>query len=479
MSERGGPGSGDTPLHAALLQYAQAPGKYQLTLRQPAILFQSIREILQVAAGRAGGEQQAPVPEDLREAAGFFLRAALLYPGADHYAVLGLPPRSEPVELKERYRLLMRLIHPDYAAAGVVPWPADAAVRVNRAYEVLSSPLQRREYDAQLAAVAAKAPVEAAPRRPHGNARHGGASGRTWTLNRTAAATVLGGSAVLLALVLLMPAPAPQHLVQRAPAPMPAAAARTDTEPAGPQVQAPPAPLPVAQQEAPAPVPTPLAGPAPAPAAGGPAWTVAAAPPVPASRAPVLPVPPARPEAPQSTPARAPAASVAMQSAPGAPAATRHAAPPVAAVPAPAALPVPPPAAAVQPMKITPAAVVASQAPTLADAQPLLTQLLQLLESGSSEQLLWLLEAEGRADPSAQALSRHYEQLVRGGRPVRLSHVEFRGEQRDSSLLVTGRIRLHAGEPTIGSHGERIVVRAEFASRGGRVMLTNLSGGGD
>ena len=36
------------------------------------------------------------------------------------------------MELKERYRLLMRLIHPDFAAAGAAPWPADAAVRVNR-----------------------------------------------------------------------------------------------------------------------------------------------------------------------------------------------------------------------------------------------------------------------------------------------------------------------------------------------------------
>lgn len=157
----------------------------------------------------------------------------------------------------------------------------------------------------------------------------------------------------------------------------------------------------------------------------------------------------------------------------------RPVAPPAPANPTSAAAPVPPAAAAMELVKITPAAAVASQAPTLADAQPLLTQLLQLLESGSAEQLLRLLEAEGRTDPAAQALSRHYEQLVRGGGPVRLSHVDFRGEQRDGSLLVTGRIRLHAGEPTIGSHGERIVVRAEFASRGGRVMLTNLSGGGD
>jgi hypothetical protein len=41
---------------------------------------------------------------------------------------------------------------------------------------------------------------------------------------------------------------------------------------------------------------------------------------------------------------------------------------------------------------------------------------------------------------------------------------------------VTGRIRLHAGDPTIGSHGQRFLLRAEFASRGGRVQMTALSG---
>lgn len=116
---------------------------------------------------------------------------------------------------------------------------------------------------------------------------------------------------------------------------------------------------------------------------------------------------------------------------------------------------------------------------TLADAQPLLTQMLQVLETGSGEQLLRLLDGEARHAPSAQALSREYEQLVRGARPVRLSQVEFKGEPREGALLVTGRVRLHMGEPTIGSLGERFLVRAEFVSRGGKVMLKGLSGASD
>src|SRR5689334_18911888 len=122
-------------LQSALLEYAGAPGKYQLSLRQPALLFSSIRQVLQLAAGRSAAGDEQPVNRSVMEAAAFFIRAALLFPGATHYAVMGLPARTEPVELKERYRLLMRLIHPDFAATHSQTWPSDAAVRVNRAYE--------------------------------------------------------------------------------------------------------------------------------------------------------------------------------------------------------------------------------------------------------------------------------------------------------------------------------------------------------
>jgi hypothetical protein len=146
------------------------------------------------------------------------------------------------------------------------------------------------------------------------------------------------------------------------------------------------------------------------------------------------------------------------------------AAPPVAVASTPA------PRSAAAPPPVVAAAV---PSPTLADAQPLLSQLLQVLESGKGDQLLRLVEGDGRRAASAQALSYQYEQLVRGARPVRLTQVEFKGESREGVLLVTGRIRLHAGEPTIGSHGERFLVRAEFVSRGGKVLLTGLSGAAD
>jgi hypothetical protein len=111
----------------------------------------------------------------------------------------------------------------------------------------------------------------------------------------------------------------------------------------------------------------------------------------------------------------------------------------------------------------------------LAEAQPLLAVLLQHLESGRGELLLDMLDREARGKPGAQAVSRQYDSLVDGMRPVRLSHVEFKAEPADGRLLVTGHFRLQVGEQTVGSMGKKMMVRAEFASRHGTVVMTALS----
>jgi hypothetical protein len=513
------PGTSSVP--AALLDYFEAPGRYQLTLRQPAVLFASIREILQLASSRTAAD--APQSSALRDAANFFIRAALLYPGADHYAVLGLAPGEAPADLKERYRLLMRLIHPDFAGSGSPAWPGDAAVRVNRAYEVLSSAVLRREYDEQLEALRTQRP--AAPK----GTPFAAAPVRRLEEPRARfskkAAVVFGLAVGIPAVLLLMPRSEPDQLVQRLGPPAaeqrsrPAdgdlhAQAPIATAPALPQ--APPAPPPVASPQPPAVAPAP----APAAAVASPAKepTVARLPP----RDP--PAAPSRPPAvkatvtaattPAANTARPPAPAVASPPRPvqavvapraaspsGNPspplpapapvlreevAASPASAPVAAAAPALAAVSTSP-AAAMPVATATPSAPVAAKltttltlpapaTPTLAEVQPVLTQMLQMLETGSGDQLLRLLDSDSRKHPAAQALSRQYEQLVKGGRPIQLSQVEFNSEPREGGvLMVTGRIRLHAGEPTIGSFGQKLVVKAEFAQRSGRVQLTGLS----
>ncbi len=113
---------------------------------------------------------------------------------------------------------------------------------------------------------------------------------------------------------------------------------------------------------------------------------------------------------------------------------------------------------------------------TLGEAQPLLSDLLQQLESGTGERVISLLDREARTKPGAQSLSRQYDSLVEGMRPVRLSRVEFKAEPADGRLLVTSHVYLQVGEQTIGSPGKQLVLRAEFVSREGTVVMTGLSG---
>lgn len=478
-------GRSASALRAALLDYYRAPGKYQLTRRQPALLFSSIRDILQIAAGR--GAAEGPDGAQLCEAASFFVRAALLYPGADHYAVMGLAGGEAPADLKERYRLLMRLIHPDFAREGAAAWPAEAAMRVNRAYEVLSSPVLRRDYDEHLAALAAQRP--SSNRKP-GVARNANPKeGRRARLGRKAAWGLALAAAIPLVL-LLFPRAEPEHLVLRprvavrpqpniAPAPaanddlaLPSPAQPTTTTPETPLEE----PVALARTPEPAPVPTP---PVVQPAAPSPTPPAAVVPHLPAPQPPAVVRPAPIPHTPPA---------LAQETAPAAPPEPLRTASSSIAPPTQAILPPPPPAPVIAIAAPKPGSAAAGTlattlsmrpiaAPTLADAQPLLTQVLQMLETGNGEQLLRLLDGEARASPAAQALTRRYDQMVKGSRPIRLSQVQFQGEPRDGGiLLVTGVVHLHAGEPTIGSRGQELVLRAEFARRDGKVLLTGLSG---
>lgn len=150
----------DEPLHetlpagfaASLLEFERAPGRFAIARREPRPLFDHALAVLRLATGR-------PVPnlddlgggtlDDLRRAARFFVRTAMLRAGTDHYTLMGLHPGFSPQALREHYRLLIRLTHPDFADPES-PWPADAAARINLANDVLGSPVRRAEYDRSL-----------------------------------------------------------------------------------------------------------------------------------------------------------------------------------------------------------------------------------------------------------------------------------------------------------------------------------------
>jgi curved DNA-binding protein CbpA len=71
-------------------------------------------------------------------------------PDSDLYGVLGVSPSASQEQVRSQYRVLVRKYHPD-----LHPGDASAArmmERVNAAYDVLGSPEERRQYDAEISA---------------------------------------------------------------------------------------------------------------------------------------------------------------------------------------------------------------------------------------------------------------------------------------------------------------------------------------
>jgi molecular chaperone DnaJ len=65
----------------------------------------------------------------------------------NHYDTLHLNPAASQAEIKQSYRRLVKLFHPDSNSE-----TADhhQIVRINAAYEILSDPQKRQSYDQQL-----------------------------------------------------------------------------------------------------------------------------------------------------------------------------------------------------------------------------------------------------------------------------------------------------------------------------------------
>lgn len=146
-----------------LLDFERAPGRYAVALREPRPLFDATHAVMLLAAGRPVDGLPPLLPGQhtgaIQQAARFFVRTVLLRPGVDHYGLLGLTPGFEPETLlRDHYRLMIRLTHPDFAASGEA-WPEDAASRINIANGVLGSAVKRAEYDAGLKTAASASPL--------------------------------------------------------------------------------------------------------------------------------------------------------------------------------------------------------------------------------------------------------------------------------------------------------------------------------
>lgn len=476
-----------------LLDFAAAPGRYSTARGEPAALFARTREILLLACGRP--VTGLPVPEGagrapLERAARSFVARAMLREGADHYTLLGVRPGFEPDALREHYRLLMRLTHPDFAVIGD-GWPPDAATRINMANDVLSSSVRRAEYDRlqQALATSARSPVAAARKpasavapRPRGRAprpRRDGLRG----LRRIPGIGWLGTSVGVLAMaslaVLLTGTIAwwttgeLESELHAVPATVIRAPAKASTDQPMAMVGEPIA----APSAAPDVVREPDAG----PSVGRPTDSPSDRPVNKASLAPVAPtnagdavaqrrsiVPPPS-ESPLATvrqvearPAALP--SVAGVGGPGSPSA------PVAALPV-AALPDSPSRAERSPRVVEgvpEASASGGGRISLADVQPTLAALVAGMQSGRGEDLAqWVDRSGRRGSDGVGQLVRNFNRAVAGGSSVRVSHMQFKGRAIADQFIVDGVVQLLVQDERSGGVPREIHLRAYFVHREG------------
>jgi hypothetical protein len=149
-----------------LLRWHREPSRGRSGMQRDGVPAVNPDVVVRLALGRhvpfVDPELDRPrVAAELREAAAQFVQQVFFHPDASPYQVLGVAPDASPETIKETYRLLMQLVHPDRQGEAA-PWPETFAARVNRAYGTLRDPELRAAYRRDAEARAGRA---APPRR--------------------------------------------------------------------------------------------------------------------------------------------------------------------------------------------------------------------------------------------------------------------------------------------------------------------------
>lgn len=511
-----------------LLEFERSPGRWPLGRREPALLYRQTTPVLLLAAGRpVDGLQQMDEAGQARarRAARFFVRTALLHPGADPYTVLGLPRSADAEAVRTHYRLMIRLTHPDFSGAGN-EWPSDAATRINLANDVLSSPLRRAELDSSLEqaeaevaraarerfkVAAAVAPV-VSPRVAAAASVTPGAASAAPSGALKMAGLALGAMVVLAGFVMINPSGDDRSLVARGsaqdalPGAGSEAASRTDESLGRYRL--------VATDDAPAPTTAPaeaaslnlkldtqtpsqpsgspeaLPVPLSEPAEAAPPATERSArqkppaeqtpkPPAPARPAAAVPV--AGPVAGQraTAPARTDPAPVAALSA------TPSLPPPAASEASPKAValapPSPPPANAAPPEPAAPitlamaAPPAPARAPRLTEVQPLLARVEQVAQRGLGIPLAMLIHPSTRNTPVTQKFIFDFQDALAGYRVAGLSHSDFNAREAGDQLDVDLRMQFNLEDSQGGYLSRPVSVRARFGRVDDKVVLVRMT----
>lgn len=454
----------------ALLDFERMPGRYPLALHEPRQLFDEAQAVLQLAAGRPVeglAELTGSEEADARRAARFFVRTAFLRDGNDHYALLGLPHAADADQIRDHYRLMIRMTHPDFQASGE-HWPSDAASRINIANDVLSSPERRADYDATLQASAkpvkpatagagslAAQPATAALRKTPPLRRKGlpkaalprrwghGMSTRTKIVLATVGALFSGGALMLLNSSDSGSLTARQRTVSDDTAAYLEAGARL---PVAAQPPAEAAPVAATPDEPPRAVSaagnTPQKGVTPLPHRTAPGSSAAAT---------------------AAATAATPAKTVAITAPPAqGTAAPREATAAVAARDTPAAAAAPETEAA------------ESARLTMAQVHPALTNVVGSLYSGRGENLAQWIDRDWRTLPANNAFVTQLNQWLGGQRVTQLGKVSFKSKNMGDQLVVDGVVEIHLQDGANAVQVRDLQLRAYFQPQDGRPVLTQL-----
>src|SRR5262245_32012531 len=142
-----------------LFWYARSPSRYQAEGRRRDAPRLDAEVILKLALGRpvkfAYASWNEPAKVDaLGQAARTYVRHLFFRPDATPYQVLGLEPGATPDAIKECFRLLMQLVHPDRQGEKK-RWPDACAAQANWAYSMLRDQVTRRTFEQEAEARAA------------------------------------------------------------------------------------------------------------------------------------------------------------------------------------------------------------------------------------------------------------------------------------------------------------------------------------
>lgn len=528
-------GEDSNGLVQALFDFEAKPGRFAIALREPRILFDGGHAVLTLACGRPipGMGNDGVVGARIEQAARFFVRTAMLRQGSDPYTVLGLPTAFDAAQLRDHYRMLMRLTHPDFAGTERRGWPADAATRINLAHDVLSSPVRRREYDQAAAAKAtfrmpsgvSSSAFRARPvplQEESGLASHLRQAGRaargsfarvtrsdrpSFALSPVLISSLMAAIGASALTAWLLAGREPTNVAVSAVSPRPDApgsiprGATTSPDDAGVSQRAAQVDLAAATR------PTVANAEPTSPRAvfeeqsvgSGASGGVAGRLPVQRPNSPpsasalsALPLPvqvePARRSSfDVTTVAERVNAPLQRSASPGRETSSNEASGSYAAVAAPA----PAPAAAAAPvlqaapaLSVLPpaAATVAVAVPSppivkvsMTDVQPVLASLVGAVQSGRGEDVLRALDGPARRSDGAAGFLQAYYRMKGPTRIVGLGPVRFRGNPSPDTLVVDGVIQLYLQDESQRTLTRDFHIRAHFVSRDGLPVLTQLS----